>query len=64
MVFGNRFGGVGAYLPFIASHGAIVVAVGYRLAPEHPDPIPVEDCYAALRWTSEDARLPGSIRRA
>ena len=58
MVFGNRFGGVGAYLPFVASHGATVVSVGYRLAPEHPDPVPVEDCYAALRWTAEHARLP------
>jgi acetyl esterase/lipase len=53
MVFGNRFGGVGAYLPFIASHGVVVVTVAYRLAPEHPDPVPVEDCYAALRWAAD-----------
>jgi acetyl esterase/lipase len=33
--------------------------VEYRLAPEHPDPAPVEDCYAGLVWTAKHAEELG-----
>ncbi len=28
----------------------VVMQLEYRLAPEHPYPIPLEDCYTALKW--------------
>ena len=35
--------------------GVVGVSVEYRLAPETPYPGPLDDCYAALRWTHDNA---------
>lgn len=35
--------------------GCVTVSVEYRLAPEHPHPAPVEDCYVGLAWTAANA---------
>lgn len=37
--------------------GVAVAAVEHLLAPEHPYPVPVEDCYAALRWLAHQPWL-------
>ncbi|QLJ04014.1 alpha/beta hydrolase [Streptomyces sp. NEAU-sy36] len=59
MVTGNRFAALAQCVPWVLEHDAVLVTVEYRLAPEHPDPYPVEDCYAGLKWTAEHAHELG-----
>jgi acetyl esterase/lipase len=55
MVGGDRFSGVDRALEWVQRFDAVAVSVEYRLAPEHPDPAPVRDCYAGLHWAATKA---------
>jgi acetyl esterase/lipase len=50
---GNRFFGLGGPLEMVRECNAVCVTVEYRLAPEHPHPVPADDCYAGLVWVGE-----------
>jgi acetyl esterase len=56
---GWTIGSVADYDPIVRQianrSGALVVSVDYRLAPEHPFPAALDDCWAATTWVAEHA---------
>lgn len=53
MVIGNEISTVVSVLPWIQRYNAVAISVDYRLAPEHADPAPIEDCYSGLMWVDQ-----------
>ncbi|SMG29832.1 alpha/beta hydrolase [Agreia pratensis] len=56
MMFGHYLGNLDSYDDWLLNdHDVVLISVDYRLAPEYPDPYPVEDCYAGLVWVHAHA---------
>jgi acetyl esterase/lipase len=56
MMFGHHLGNLDSYVDWLLDdHDVVLISVDYRLAPEYPDPYPVEDCYAGLVWVHAHA---------
>ncbi|MDC0374295.1 alpha/beta hydrolase [Pseudomonadales bacterium] len=54
-IIGSPEMGDASNIEICAKLGATVVSVDYRLAPEHPVPAPLDDCYAVLAWMHNNA---------
>lgn len=50
MVAGTRRSDLHVLAEWVSEAGVTLVSPEYRLAPEHPHPTPVQDCYRTLEW--------------
>ena len=55
MVAGTRWSLGAMLVDHVLEHDAVVAAVEYRLAPDAPDPAPLEDTYAGWTWFTDHA---------
>jgi acetyl esterase/lipase len=55
MVSGHRYMDNERLVELVDEFALVAVNIEYRLAPEYPFPFGVEDCYAGLAWTAENA---------
>jgi acetyl esterase/lipase len=60
MMVGDRFIGMDLMADWVQRHNLVCASVEYRLAPENPDPTPLNDCYDALVDFADslDAQIP------
>ncbi|KAK4076861.1 hypothetical protein Purlil1_12543 [Purpureocillium lilacinum] len=45
---------------FVSTLGAVVLSVGYRLAPEFPFPTPINDAWDAFKWAAQNSTALGA----
>lgn len=60
MIAGSNRSSTRAVLDIAQEVGLAVVSVEYRLAPEHPYPAAVDDCFAGLEWAAAHAAELGT----
>jgi acetyl esterase/lipase len=54
MIAGDRLIGMDLMADWVEAEDVICASVDYRLAPEHPDPTPLNDCYDAFTSFAEE----------
>ncbi len=59
LVIGNARMNDSQLVKFVQALGIVVVSVDYRLAPTHPYPAAIDDCYTALKWLHDRAAVLG-----
>jgi acetyl esterase/lipase len=52
MFLGTRYFLLQSTFEWVKRLDAVLISVEYRLAPEHPSPANLDDCYAGLEWVS------------
>lgn len=55
VVSGTRYSALDEVVPHVAEGRAVIVSIEYGLAPENPQPGPVDECYAGLEWAAGNA---------